>query len=116
MNNTNPPRLSAEVIDKIYQEAQGFQCLTADNKASYVAGATNYAIKLRSAEEKVKVLEYDNTRLKGEVEGYKVACEELKRWKEDAKKLLTEVFQKHESGLLPDRFIYEKIKKFLYGE
>jgi hypothetical protein len=35
---------------------------------------------------------------------------------DDAKALLTEVFQKHESGLLPDRFIYEKIKTFLYGE
>ena len=30
--------------------------------------------------------------------------------------LLEEVFQKHESGLLPDRFVYDKIKKFLYGE
>jgi hypothetical protein len=35
---------------------------------------------------------------------------------EDAKDLLREVFQKHETGLLPDRFVYEKIKKFLYGK
>lgn len=34
----------------------------------------------------------------------------------EAKKLLNEVFRKHEAGLLPDRFIYEKIKSFLYGE
>lgn len=34
----------------------------------------------------------------------------------EAKKLLDEVFRKHESGLLPDRFIYEKIKTFLNGE
>lgn len=34
----------------------------------------------------------------------------------EAKELLNEVFCKHESGLLPDRFIYEKIKTFLYGE
>lgn len=32
------------------------------------------------------------------------------------KQLLMEVLSKHESGLLPDRFIYEKIKRFLYGE
>lgn len=32
----------------------------------------------------------------------------------EAKNLLHEVFQKHESGLLPDRFVYEKIKSFLY--
>lgn len=34
----------------------------------------------------------------------------------EAKKLLDEVFRKHETGLLPDRFIYEKIKTFLYGK
>lgn len=34
----------------------------------------------------------------------------------EAKKLLNEVFRKHEAGLLPDRFIYENIKTFLYGE
>jgi hypothetical protein len=34
----------------------------------------------------------------------------------ESAQLLFEVFQKHESGLLPDRFVYEKIKKFLYGE
>lgn len=39
-----------------------------------------------------------------------ILSEELK----EAKNLLHEVFQKHESGLLPDRFVYEKIKSFLY--
>lgn len=34
----------------------------------------------------------------------------------EARDLLIEVFQKHESGLLPDRFVYDKIKMFLYGE
>lgn len=32
----------------------------------------------------------------------------------EARKLLDEVFRKHEAGLLPDRFIYEKIKAFLF--
>lgn len=42
----------------------------------------------------------------------KEANEELR----EAKKLLNEVLRKHEAGLLPDRFIYEKIKTFLHGE
>lgn len=117
---------------------------------AYVAGATAYATKLHQAEEKIKVLDYDNKRLAGEVEGYKSAVDELKRWKINAaeeltivgayahkhlevnsgdsiaqlvmthlnngRDLLNEVFRKHEARLLPDRFIYEKIKTFLYGE
>lgn len=45
--------------------------------------------------------------------------EENAKLKEQAtgwRPLLEEVLSKHESGLLPDRFIYEKIKTFLYGE
>lgn len=88
------------------------------------------ATQLHQANETIKVLEYDNNKLKGEVEGLRSAVEELKKVaiesdkqrKEaneqlrEAKKLLNEVFRKHEAGLLPDRFIYEKIKTFLYGE
>ena len=44
------------------------------------------------------------------------AVSELNAQNNEAKALLNEVFQKRETGLLPDRFIYEKIKKFLYGE
>jgi hypothetical protein len=43
-------------------------------------------------------------------------CEKVDSKLLDAIDLLRKVFQKHESGLLPDRFIYEKIKRFLYGE
>lgn len=69
---------------------------------AYIDGANAYATKL--------------------VELQKVATESDKQRKEvndglrEAKKLLNEVFRKHEAGLLPDRFIYEKIKRFLYGE
>lgn len=42
--------------------------------------------------------------------------EEAKEQATGWRPLLEEVLSKHESGLLPDRFIYEKIKKFLYGE
>jgi hypothetical protein len=34
----------------------------------------------------------------------------------NAKELLNEVVSRHEAGLLPDRFIYEKIKSFLDGK
>jgi chromosome segregation ATPase len=143
MNNTTP-KLPAEVADKIFQEAQDMLAYAPDNKHSYIKGATSYATKLHQLnedydklreeftlrmkdiselEETIKVLDHDNTRLKGEMEGYKTACDDLTKElsKVDvdqviAKSLLDEVFRKHESGLLPDRFIYEKIKHFLYGE
>jgi hypothetical protein len=50
---------------------------------------------------------------------HQAGATEWAQWKvkhDEAKKLLDEVFQKHESGLLPDRFVYDKIKMFLYGE
>jgi hypothetical protein len=52
-------------------------------------------------------------------ESYTHGATEWAQWKvkhNEAKKLLDEVFRKHEAGLLPDRFIYEKIKSFLNGE
>ncbi len=93
-NNTNPPELPAAVQKQIDQEAEQYASLQHtdkgkhfghyqsqrwdDAKEDWEAGATSYATKLLTAEEKIKVLEYDNTRLKGELEGYKAACEELK--------------------------------------
>lgn len=53
------------------------------------------------------------------VKGYQAGATAWAPWKvkyNEAKKLLDEVFRKHESGLLPDRFIYEKIKTFLNEE
>lgn len=71
-------------------------------KDGEIFGATAYATKLH---ETVKALqESDKQR--------KESNDELR----EAKKLLNEVCRKHEAGLLPDRFIYEKIKSFLYGE
>jgi hypothetical protein len=58
-------------------------------------GVTEYATKLHMAQ---RVIEKVDTKLLSAID------------------LLREVFQKHESGLLPDRFVYDKIKKFLYGE
>lgn len=89
--------------------------------------ADQYATKPHQANETIKVLANDNNRLKGEVEEEKrqhelsvkslrYSLDQREAELKEAKKLLNEVFRKHESGLLPDRFIYEKIKSFLYGE
>ena len=104
MNNTNP-ELPAEVAARITQSAVEYANLlvfySPDVQAAWEAGATSYAIKwFYSFEENgklaatvadnldtIKVLEYDNTRMKGEVEGYKVACEELKQQNEKLTKL-----------------------------
>lgn len=80
------------------------------------AGATEYATKLHHANETIKVIASDNNQLKLEVTQVEKANSELLCEYNEAKKLLNEVFRKHEAGLLPDRFIYEKIKNFLYGE
>jgi hypothetical protein len=56
---------------------------------------TEYATKLHMAQ---RVIEKVDTKLLSAID------------------LLREVFQKHESGMLPDRFVYDKIKEFLYGE
>lgn len=69
---------------------------------AYIEGATAYATKLHQLQQ--VTTESDKQR--------KEANDQLR----EAKKLLNEVFRKHEAGLLPDRFIYEKIKTFLYGE
>lgn len=45
---------------------------------AWASGATAYATKLHQANETIKVLTYDNNRLKGEVEGLKSAVDELR--------------------------------------
>lgn len=74
-----------------------------------IYGATAYATKLQEAEEKIKDRD-DKIKL----------LIEARRGEENSVTemiaLLEEVKSKHEAGLLPDRFIYEKIKTFLYGE
>lgn len=51
---------------------------------------------------------------KNGAEVYAEKWQEEKQAATEAKKLLDEVFRKHEAGLLTDRFVYEKIKDFLY--
>jgi hypothetical protein len=107
----NPAQLPVEVVDKIVQRAKDYAQAKCDDLAdkkglhrktllmyAHMAGATEYATKVHE-------VQGDLDDLKKIVPGY-----------EKALTLLNEVFQKHESGLLPDRFVYDKIKKFLYGE
>jgi hypothetical protein len=92
-------------------------------EAGLEIGAIEYATKPHT-------LQIDNERLTNElnvaIRANENLCSRQAGWQNDlykvqkerdaAKVILTEVFQKHESGLLPDRFVYDKIKKFLYGE
>lgn len=107
--NTQLPK---EVVEEIKQKAEDFANSHINGRTqpdvweivfrAKEAGATAYATKLHQLQQ--VTTESDKQR--------KEANDQLR----EAKKLLDEVFRKHEAGLLPDRFIYEKIKSFLYGE
>jgi hypothetical protein len=115
-NNTSLP---AEVVEQINKEAENYATIQWGDPAKfppvdtmhinrensiddYKAGATEYATKLHEA----------NAALKD----YSDIIDRMEKEGAEMKRLLREVFMKHESGLLPDRFVYDKIKKFLYGE
>lgn len=98
-------------------------------RAGYCRAAIEYATKLQEAKREIKTLttwKQEATTILDPIFNYaehiinvplgKSKTEAVVKHAEDAKVLLNEVFQKHESGLLPDRFIYNKIKMFLYGE
>lgn len=69
---------------------------------AYIDGATAYATTLHQANETIKWLEMENAKLKQQATGWR--------------SLLEDVLSKHSLGKLPDHIIYQKIKKFLYGE
>jgi hypothetical protein len=66
---------------------------------------TEYATKLHQVEQ-------DNKKLKDQIEEYVLDGRD-KDFK--GRTLLEKVKSRHEAGLLPDRFIYDEIKKFLDG-
>lgn len=123
---SHKPQLPVEVVDKIEEEGERYADKYLNGVVNtrehahlteaYTAGATAYATKLQ-------VLEYDNNQLKGELEGYKKAREELQHQNDKMKAmatgwrpLLEEVLRDdNEYGELPIELI-DKIKKFLYGE
>lgn len=83
---------------------------------TYETAATAYATKLHQVEQENEANENKIKLYEDALEKLHPQLSDLRQWKYTATKLLNEVFQKHETGLLPDRFIYEKIKTFLYGE
>lgn len=121
-------QLPAEVTEEIKLNAEDFANKHINGRAqpdaweivfkSHETAATAYATKLHEANETIKVLTYDNNKLKGEAEVYKIAVEELKRQNDKLKEkatgwrpLLEEVLSKPATHTL-----LEKIKKYLYGE
>lgn len=138
--NQNNTQLPKEVVDKINSEADlyGFAVpyngsnsfYIEDKVKGYQAGATEYATRLHTLQVEFNNIRQANKRWEESFNiaqrGYDTAYKDLEELKSkladkveystNAEAILTEVFQKHESGLLPDRFIYDKIKKFLYGE
>ena len=112
MSNNNT-QLPVELHKKIYSDANDYLGLkevefSQRSFNAHVAGATEYANKLHEAQQEIKDLQ-------GQIATCKRTIDIQIEQKHEANDLLEEVFQKHESGLLPDRFIYDKIKKFLYG-
>lgn len=111
--------LSEELKQQIEQEAEGLY--DALNEAAINVDTYNYGLPMFDKQKQpiVEVLTTYATKLHHSNEVNK-ALEETNRGlvehNKEAKDLLHEVFQKHESGLLPDRFVYEKIKSFLYPE
>lgn len=75
--NTQLPK---EVVKEIHANADAYINSYPDEGTewgAYISGATAYATQLHQANETIKVLEYDNNRLKGEIEGLQDAVEEL---------------------------------------
>ena len=127
MNNTQLP---AEVVEEMKDKAEtysGTQVWVNKNSSpehlfhefisatSFEAGATEYATKLHQVEQE-KELASDAAKL---MTNKNNECQ-AKLWEayreiEDARSLLEKVKDRHEAGLLPDRFIYDEIKNFLDG-
>jgi hypothetical protein len=137
----NPTQLPAEVSNQIESDAKAYSQQRHEDLESkkhlriktisyysYVAGATEYATKLHQLQgEVIRLTEWQEKakELLNPIFEYVDECiymfagesktEAVIKHDKQAVALLIEVFQKHETGLLPDRFIYEKIKTFLYG-
>lgn len=111
-------QLPKEVMEQISKEVDILFDDTMDSGTSLpmFQKLTAYATKIHQAERDNSQLKYDKTVLEHRVDLKDTQLNNLRKSIDEAKKLLDEVFRKHESGLLPDRFIYEKIKSFLYGE
>lgn len=129
----NNAQLPVEVVEEIEKQAEAHndrlkELAESEKDIAYAQGfaegwhegATAYAAKLQEVQrENDSLTNQLKTHSNVSNENIKLLRQENEKLRVDrneAKKLLAEVFRKHECGLLPDRFIYEKIKTFLYGE
>ncbi len=145
-NNTQADELSERITKQAkyysgFSEDEDHTPISKGQYYGYIAGATEYATKLHELQQEFTNIRNANKRWEESFNmaqrGYDAAYDDLQNLKEqfdhemqknfqtitaerttlnDAKSLLELVRIRHESGLLPDRFVYDKIKKFLYGE
>jgi hypothetical protein len=119
MDNTQLP---AEVVERIELEAEGHKkrphysngsplsvCPQIYLKRGYIAGATEYAIKLHQERQERVHLQKENDIITGNYNELQAKCD-------TARTLLEKFISRHEAGLLPDMFIYQEIKSFLDGK
>jgi hypothetical protein len=132
-----PTQLPDEVVRRIWREAEGYaeDKVKAINEEhfsvynAYIAGATEYATKLQLEKDDNQVNLQEITNLSNLVKEkderirlLTKACGEFDkenqdnyRGRKEARALLEKFISRHESGLLPDRFIYNEIKQYLNG-
>lgn len=110
-------QLPVEVVKEIHANADAYINSYPDEGTewgAYISGATAYATQLHQANETIKVLEYDNARLKGEVEGLKNAVEEASGYIEfldvqnnRLRKMLSDICEKAGAGTEIEKMIVE---------
>lgn len=137
MDNTQ--QLPAEVVVEINKKAEDYMGYIDMSSASYSdiepyevkdawkAGATEYATKLQQAQQEIesltnqlknhgKVADENMKLLRQENEDKDLLIEMYNVKHNTARALLSKFISRHEAGLLPDRFLYDEIKKFLDGK
>ena len=118
-NNTQLPadwvdKLNTEALEKypvqLHRVQHGLPTdLKEYERQLWLAGATEYAIKLLQAEQEIALLkEVNNESLK--------LTEKAQEVNFKMRALLEKFIYRHEGGLLPDRFLYNDIKTFLDGK
>lgn len=131
-NTQLPPSIEVEIEKRMLELIPPELCFEGDQTYDLAASKryevenviVAYATKLHQANETIKVLEYDNNKLKGQVEGLTSAVEELKGENQKLKAtatgwrpLLEDILRDNNNGYIDiDEALCSRIKTFLYGE
>jgi hypothetical protein len=114
-----------EIVDMINNEAKSYSeyASQVSPHIAYTRGATAWAqwlVKYDAIESELHGVRAENVRLQSEIKKANESNFNLQesndQWKvkyEELKKVLQEFVTRHEGGLLPDRFVYEKAIKIL---